>query len=201
MGRTGMDDDDPLVSLVHAAADGDQAAWRELVSRFAPLALSVVRRYRLSDKDTEDVCQTLWLRLVEHLGELREPRALPGWIVTTLRNDCLRLLFTNQRTRPYDPLAEPSPAGRADGDDLDDAMLHEERHEALLQAFAELPEHQRQLLLLLVEDPPLSYREISRRLQIPVGSIGPTRARALQRLRACPSLARLVEEPEGAPGR
>lgn len=196
-----MDDESPLAFLVPQAAAGSQSAWNSLVERFAPLVMSVIRGYRLGEKDAEDVFQTVWLRLVEHLDVIREPRALPMWIVTTSKHECLRLLQVNQRTQPFDPLEETCPANVPTGGAVDDDLLREERHTALLQGFASLPDNQRELLLLLAKDPPVPYKEISRRLGIPIGSIGPTRARALQRLRESPAIASLASGAEqGLPG-
>jgi RNA polymerase sigma factor (sigma-70 family) len=186
-------DETPVADLVRDARAGRSDAWDALVERYTPLVVSVIRRYRLQGSDLEDVVQTLWLRLVEHLGDIREPQALPGWIVTTVRNECLGTLRQRQRTRPFDPLAAvgeleltgPVSVDGAVAVDVGvvDGMAESGRHEVLLQALAELPDNQRRLLLLLVTDPPLSYGEISSRLGIPIGSIGPTRARALQRIR------------------
>ena len=88
--------------LVAAAAQGDQRAWAALVERYVPLVYSIIRRYRLSDKDAEDVSQTVWLRLVEHLGAIREPQALPGWLATTTRHEALGVLRSKRRTDPVD---------------------------------------------------------------------------------------------------
>lgn len=176
---------EPLSTLVPAAREGDQHAWDAIVDRFLPLVGAVVRGHRLSAADGDDVSQTVWLRLVEHLGALREPDALPGWIRTTTRNECLRLLAARGRVRPVDPQEEAA-AGGLDAvaeDVADDALLAAERHRLLREALGELPAARRELLLLLLTDPPLAYEEISRRLGIPVGSIGPTRARALDQLR------------------
>jgi len=198
-------DDSPVPDLVERAAAGDAGAWDELVERYAPLVLSVVRRHRLQAADGEDVVQTLWLRLVEHLPDLRDPRALPGWIVSTASHECLRVLRLNRRVRPFDPLDQvdaPGPADprREDGSAPVEAevileMAAASRHEALLSAFADLPESQRRLLLLLVTDPPLTYAEISARLGVPIGSIGPSRARALERIRRHPAVAARIEQP------
>jgi RNA polymerase sigma factor (sigma-70 family) len=185
-------DECAVPQLVAEARDGNRSSWNRLVDRFTPLVLSVVRRYRLQGGDAEDVVQTVWLRLVERLGAIREPRALPGWIVTTTRNECLHLIRTQRLVSPTD-LGE---RGRPDGDGapgLDGDLLEAERHEALLIALAELPERQRTLLLLLIEDPPVPYEEISRRLGLPVGSIGPTRARALARVRTHAAVRALLE--------
>ena len=183
-----------IAELVHAATEHDKDAWDELVGRFHPLVMSVTARYRLSEQDAADVSQTLWLRLVQHLSALREPAALPGWIVTTTRNECLRVLRIRQRTGTFDPLLEP-PRTRGPAEEpsqIDEDLMRDERHDALLTAFAELSGRHRELLTLLLADPPVSYADISERLGIPVGAIGPTRARALQKLRRSSALAALL---------
>jgi RNA polymerase sigma factor (sigma-70 family) len=176
-------DEDPVSELVAAALRGDHASWHRLVDRYTPLLLSVIRRHRLQGDDAEDVAQTVWLRLVEKLGSIREPEALPGWILTTARNECLHLIKARKVVFPTDLEDRGWPDGSGPAA-VDSDLLEAERHEALLAALAELPERQRALLLLLIEDPPLSYEEISSRLDVPVGSIGPTRARALAKIRA-----------------
>lgn len=179
-----------LAALVAAALGGDEAAWTELVERHIPLVLSVLRRFRLSPVDAEDVTQIVLLRLVEHLGDLREPRALPMWLITTTRNECVRLLRANRRLAPFDPTQDRLGIA-TDTAEPDDRILRAELTEAVLAALAELPERDRALLLLLSQDPPLPYKEIGRRLGMSVGSIGPTRARALDKLRASPTLVAL----------
>ena len=176
-----MNDDPTITELVATAAHGDQDAWTELVERFSPLLVGVIRQYRLSPSQVDDVAQTVWLRLVEHLGDLRQPAALPGWIVTTARRESLRTSASERRLSPFGPLGVEQRA--ADGTEPDLELLRAERHQVLLSALGELPTRQRNLLVLLANDPPLSYAEISARTGIPIGSIGPTRARALERLR------------------
>jgi RNA polymerase sigma factor (sigma-70 family) len=183
------DEEVDVTTLVHAAKRGDQEAWEQLLRRYKSLVCSVARSYRLPANDAEDVSQLVWLRLVEHLGNIREPRALPGWIVTTARRECLALLSTNRRTISLDGCPEGYGTLCAQAPDLDENLWRIERRQALQQGLGELPEHQRQLLLLLTTDPAPSYTELSRRLGIPRGSIGPTRARALRRLR------RLIDAP------
>jgi RNA polymerase sigma factor (sigma-70 family) len=179
-----MDDGDyPITLLVNAAAAGDEQAWHEIVDRYTPLLGSVIRRFRLTTAETQDVAQTVWLRLVEHLSGLREPRALPMWIITTGRRESLRCLRDRRRTVPYDPLESSWLSFPAEDLEPEEELLRADRHEALLAGLAELPTRQRELLLLLVADPPLSYAQISKRTGIPTGSIGPTRRRALDRLR------------------
>ncbi|WP_340539026.1 RNA polymerase sigma factor [Nocardioides sp. GXZ039] len=182
----------PLTSLVSAAQEGDPHAWNAIVDRFLPLVEAIVRRHRLSEADGDDVSQTVWLRLVEHLDSLREPDALPGWIRTTARHECLRLLAARARTRAADPQTD-GVLDVADDDVAADDLLAFERHQALRDGLAELPAARRDLLLLLLVDPPLPYAEISARLGIPIGSIGPTRARALEQLRATRALRALGE--------
>jgi RNA polymerase sigma factor (sigma-70 family) len=178
-----MDDgDNPITSLVDAAVSGDESAWHELVARYTPLLGNVLRRFGLAAVETQDVAQAVWLRLVEQLGSLREPRALPMWLITTAKREALRCVSDWQRSVPYDPL-DPSWLPSSEGAEPDEELLRAERHEVLLAGLAELPARQRELLLLFVVDPPLSYAQISERAGIPPGSIGPTRARALDRLR------------------
>jgi RNA polymerase sigma factor (sigma-70 family) len=92
-----MRDDPEVIAMVTAARDGDVEAWNKLVERYAPLVWSVCRTYRLSGSDAEDVGQSVWLRLVEQLPKIRVPAALPGWILTTTRRECLRVLRAAQR--------------------------------------------------------------------------------------------------------
>jgi RNA polymerase sigma factor (sigma-70 family) len=187
--------------LVGAARAGEQWAWDELVERFAPLVQAVTRGFRLNAADSLDVSQTVWLRLVEHLGDLRNAQALPGWIVTTARNEAIRQLRVGQRCQPTDPMG-PSWRDRDDrtassiGEQVSDDLLRAERRKALREALTQLKPRHRDLLLLLLCDPPLTYDEISYRLQMPKGSIGPTRARAFSELRRTPALQALLPTTE-----
>jgi RNA polymerase sigma factor (sigma-70 family) len=178
-----MEQADAVARLVGRARRGDEAAWNDLVERFLPLVSALIARARLRGPDADDVNQTVWLRLVEHLDDIREPRALAGWIATTTRNECLRVFDHSRRTVAIDPQATSHFDGSDEGHELVDDLLVLERQQALRAALSELPADRRELLRVLLVDPPLSYREISRRLDIPVGSIGPTRARALDQLR------------------
>jgi RNA polymerase sigma factor (sigma-70 family) len=184
--------------LVGSARAGDAAAWDALVDRYLPLVTAVIRRLRLSPADADDVNQTVWLRLVEHLDTLREPRALPGWLATTARHEGLRLIKRRARDLPVDPAG--TTFDTPDVADPGDALVQDLRSQALREAMLDLPEQRRELLLLLLADPPLSYDEISARLGIPRGSIGPTRARALEQLRQSRALRGWADEapvPEG----
>ncbi|GIG20201.1 RNA polymerase sigma factor [Cellulomonas chitinilytica] len=192
-----MDREDLTASdLVLRARAGDRHAWDALVERFMPLVLAVARRHHLAGADAEDMAQTLWMRLVEHLDDIHDPAAIAGWIATTARHECLRTLRLRRRTEPFDPL-DPARDRPAEAEEALDAAVVDgvtaaSRHEALLVAFAELSTRHRDLLLLLLHDPPVPYAEIGRRLGIPVGSIGPTRARALQHLREHPAVAAML---------
>jgi len=191
------DEQAPIARLVTAANRGDQEAWRELVARYSPLLVSVIRRFGLSRAETEDVAQTVWLRMVEHLGALREPHALPKWLITTGRREAMRHLASGRRDWPHDPQQDTWPSVPSDDEGPDEALVRAERHEALLAGLAELPGRQRELLIMLMVDPPLSYTSISERTGIPVGSIGPTRARAITRLRQTPPMLAYQTEVEG----
>ena len=181
-----------VVLLVAAAHQGDEDAWGEIVDRYTPLVVSVVLRYRLSSTELQDVAQTVWLRLIEHLGDLREPRALPMWLITTAKREALRQVKASSRARPTDPQDDGWAGLFVIEDDQDADLVRDERRAALLEGFATLSPRQRELLLILSEDPPVPYAEISRRTGIPVGAIGPTRARAVERLRRTPSVQQLV---------
>lgn len=194
-----MDDGDHSVTwLVEAAARGNERAWHEIVDRYTPLLASVIRRYRLTTAEGQDAAQTVWLRLVEHLGSLREPRALPMWIITTAKRECMRCVSDQRRVVPLDP-QDPSWLATPDDADPEEGLVRAERHEALLAGLAELPAGQRALLLLLMVDPPLSYEAISQRTGIAPGGIGPTRGRALERLRQTAALTHYLADRASMP--
>jgi RNA polymerase sigma factor (sigma-70 family) len=184
-------DDPGAVALVTRASGGDQDAWHELVDRYAPLVYTICTRYRLSNHDIEDVGQNVWLLLVEQLGKLREPAALPGWIATTTARECLRVVTAANKSERLGTGLDDSVLF-VDDAAIDEEILMAERNAALRAAFAELPSRCQQLLSMLVRDPPRSYSEIHAELGIPVGSIGAQRARCLDRLRRSSTLAALV---------
>ncbi len=189
-----MHDDPSVVSLVVRAAGSDQSAWNEIVERYAPLVWSICVRFRLSNHDSEDVGQTVWLLLVEQLGtlQLREPAALPGWLATTTARECLRVVTAARRSERLGAKLDDA-AQFADKAAIDQEILTAELNAGLHAAFAGLPPQCQQLLAMLLSDPPPSYAEISTTLHIPVGSIGPQRGRCLGRLRRSPALIALVE--------
>ena len=185
--------DDPVVTgLVIRARNGERQAWDALVERYAPLIWSICRRHRLEAADAQDAAQNVWLNLVDQLDKIRDPAALPGWLATTTRRECRRILRTARRAcDPGHALAAgtiPDDHAQAAGQDL----LTAERHAALREAFGQLPPGCQQMLALLIEDPALSYAEIIARLGIPAGSIGPSRRRCLDKLRRHPAITALI---------
>jgi len=167
-------------ALVGAAAAGDQDAWNGLVARFDALVWAVARAHRLSPADAADVVQTTWLRLVEHLDRLDDPERVGAWLATTARRESYKALRQAGRQVPAPPDEIPAPVNTTG---LDARLLASERDRALWQAFAGLDPDCQALLRMLVADPTPSYEEISEALDRPIGSIGPTRARCLEKLR------------------
>jgi RNA polymerase sigma factor (sigma-70 family) len=170
--------------LVRRAAGGDEVASDAIVDGYSRLLWSVVRGFRLTDAQAADAVQTTWVRLLENLDAIREPERLGGWLRTTARRVCLETVRRASRECPVDPqrhTALEQVAGRAD--DPEAHVLRQERAAMVREALGKLPQRHQRLLELLVASPPLSYEEISARLGMPVGSIGPTRARLLTRLR------------------
>jgi RNA polymerase sigma factor (sigma-70 family) len=169
-----------VADLVLAAGQGDQTAWERLVDRFAGLIWAVARAHGLSTTQAADVSQVTWLRLVEHLGSLRDPEHVGAWLATTARREALRTLRSRSREAPSADVATegglPAPPP-----DLD--VLLSERDAVLWRAFEELPPRCQRLLRLLLTEPPPGYTEIAAALGMRVGSIGPTRARCLGCLR------------------
>jgi RNA polymerase sigma factor (sigma-70 family) len=167
--------------LIRRAGDGDQDAWDALVGRHAALVWAVARSHRLGDADASDVSQTTWLRLVEHLGRLRDPERVGAWLASTARHECLRVLRAAGRQVPTADEAFEQVAG--DDPPPEAGLVRDETDRALWAAFERLPERCRRLLRVLVADPAPSYDEVSAALDMPIGSIGPTRQRCLERLR------------------
>jgi RNA polymerase sigma factor (sigma-70 family) len=175
--------------LVSLAASGDRAAWESLVARYERLVWGVARSHRLGDADAADVFQTTWLRLLEHLGDLRNPDALSGWLATTARNESLRVLRHHARQIPTE--ADQIPV-RTVPAELDARLLIDERDAALWKAFTTLSGRCQALLRMLSGDPPPSYDDVSLALDMPVGSIGPTRGRCLATLKRAVEKARIT---------
>ncbi len=169
--------------LLRQASEGDPRAWDELVNRHTRLLWSIGRAYRLDTADAADAVQTTWLRLLEHMHRIQDPDRLVGWLVTTMRRECLRILRRSGRERARQPdlvaVDPPDP-----GEPVDAALIRADRDRQLWEAFNRMPDRCRLLLRIMITSPPPPYEAIAALLEIPMGSIGPTRARCLTRLRA-----------------
>jgi RNA polymerase sigma factor (sigma-70 family) len=167
-----------LAALVSRASNGDRDAWNAIVRRYAGLVWTVARSFQLSTADAADVSQATWLRLVEHLHTVHEPAGLGAWLATTSRREALAVL----RKRREIPTSYPDTPDDRQAPPWQRLVTHE-RDKELWDAFGRLPERCRTLLRLLVIEPVASYAEAAAALDVPVGSLGPTRARCLQTLR------------------
>jgi RNA polymerase sigma factor (sigma-70 family) len=193
-----MRDDPSVIALVDRVCSGDQDAWNEVIERYAPLLWSICVRYRLERDDIDDVGQSVWLLLVENIAKLREPAALAGWLATTAKHECLRVIRdAHRRDRQGLPPEDQMPRDLSDAE-IEHEIIAAELNAALRAAFAELPEGCHQLLSLLISDPAPGYTEISAKLGMPVGSIGPTRARCLGRLRRSRHLIGVLDNQPGS---
>lgn len=179
--------------LLRRAVGGQREAWEQLVRRFEPAVATLIRGYRLQEADALDAAQRTWLMMFENGHRIREPEALVGWLRTTARRECLRIIRDTGRA---EPLADTEAACGADPTgDVEQHVVDSDTARRLGVLVHSLPPRSRLLIQFLFTDDPSSYAELSGRTGIPVGSIGPTRARALQRLR------HLFERgPEDQPG-
>ena len=177
----GLDSAD-IARLVRRAADGDLGAWERLVDQFARLIWSITADYKLVESDAADVCQTTWLRLLEHIDRIEHPDRVGSWLAATARNECLRSLAARKRvvlSQDYEELHDSA----AHEPEIDERLLAAERAQVVRDALSCLPRRWQRLLEMLMADPPASYADISDELELPIGSIGPTRGRCLARLR------------------
>ncbi|GAB3443512.1 sigma-70 family RNA polymerase sigma factor [Phycicoccus ginsengisoli] len=170
-------------ALVRAAADGDDAAWEALVRQYVALLWRIALRHGLSESDAADVVQNTWLRLVEHIDDVREPARVASWLSTTAQRESLRVVADRRRVvladdqAAFDRVDPLQPA-------VDEACIAREQGGLARQALEALPAPWRSLMNLLAQEPALSYEQIGATLGVPIGSIGPTRGRAVRRLRS-----------------
>jgi RNA polymerase sigma factor (sigma-70 family) len=171
------------IALLARAAGGDQQAWTVILDTYGGLVAGVARSMRLSEADIADVSQATWLALLEHAGRIREPGRLASWLVTVTRREALRLLRQSARQVPvsdHDYLDRlGAPTGPADG-----TVLLADQHLRLRRAIQGLPERAQRLVRMLLTHPDASYAELAAYVRIPLGSVGPTRARCIESLRA-----------------
>jgi RNA polymerase sigma factor (sigma-70 family) len=193
-------DAEELTRIVAAAGRGEQAAWESLVARYQPMVRGIARAYRLNDADVDDVSQTVWLQLFKNIDTIVEPKAISGWLATTTKNAALGVLKRRDRVISVDAvLLEDRDApswstleGGRETAEPDEQLVHVQQRAAVRASLAALSTRQLALLSLLAADPPVPYVEISQRLGVPIGSIGPTRARCLERLQRASAVRALV---------
>lgn len=169
--------------LVRQAARGDRGAWERLVDQYSRLLWATTRDFRLAENDAADVVQGTWLRLLEHIDRIEYPERIGSWLATTARHECLRHLAAGKRVMVVQDDHDAFKADVGHQPDVDERLLADERAQAVRDALSTLPSRSQRLLELLMADPPASYTEISDQLGLPIGSIGPTRGRCLERLR------------------
>jgi RNA polymerase sigma factor (sigma-70 family) len=170
-----------VAEVVERACGGETDAWDTLVERFSRLVWAVALAHGLSHADAADVSQTTWLRLAENLRRLREPASVGAWLATTARREAQRVCRGHQRVRPYDP-CQRGPLDR-EAPPADGPVVDAEDGIELWRALHDLPLRCHTLLRMLLADPPPSYAEVSKTLDMPIGSIGPRRNRCLEQLR------------------
>jgi RNA polymerase sigma factor (sigma-70 family) len=166
-----------LPEVVAAAVRGHEVAWAALHRRYDPMLRRVVAGYRLSRPDVDDVLQETWVRLVRSIRRLEDPNAVGAWLCTTARREALRAL-----QRGTQEVLVEAPSEQADEELPEDTVSAAERVSAMRAAIDRLPTHQRTLMQILLDRPLASYEDVGRTLGMPVGSIGPTRMRAVKRL-------------------
>jgi RNA polymerase sigma factor (sigma-70 family) len=173
--------DHDTAELVRRAAGGDELAWRQLFDGLGPWLHRVSSAYRLGDAEAADAVATVWLKFVENIGSLRDGSSVWGWLMSTLRGECLARAGARSRERPVADFAgvdEP-----VDVIDFDRRLLDADRRQIVHRAMLKLSEQERQLIGMLFADPAPSYAEISANLAMPISSIGPMRSRLLGKLR------------------
>ncbi len=171
-----------IARLAEAARDGSEGAIGELVTEFSPLMWQVARATGLSSADAEDVVQTVWLRLLDHLQGIRTPAALAAWLVISTRREAWRVRSISRRRLPLDQnwlTAIPDP-----GPTAEDLAITDDRRRELWQAIGQLDERCQELLRIVAFVPRADYGVVAAQLQMRRGSIGPTRGRCLAKLRA-----------------
>jgi RNA polymerase sigma factor (sigma-70 family) len=169
--------------LIRRAAEGHRWAWEQLVVKYSRLIWAMTRDFKLSESDASDVVQATWLRLLEHIDRIEHPDRVGSWLATTARHECLRHLAARKRVVLVQDDDDALVDAVSHQPEVDERLLADERAQAVREAMSSLPWRWQRLLELLMSDPPVSYLEISDQLGLPVGSIGPTRGRCLERLR------------------
>jgi RNA polymerase sigma factor (sigma-70 family) len=168
----------PVAALLDAAGRGDQRAWDELVARFRDLVRAVTRSYRLQDADASDAEQRTWLRLVERRETVRDPQRLGGWLATTTTRECLRILRERRGGVALEVDGVPDPDA-----DVEQRVVDAVTVDRLWELVATLPPRSRLVMRAMFGGEARPYAEVAAATGIPIGSLGPTRARVLEQLR------------------
>ena len=170
--------DSELVSL---CLEGDSEAWETLITRYRRLIFSIPNKFRFSQADCEDVFQAVVVKLLEHLTSLKDESKVSAWLITTTTRHCIQLKSLTQRNVGDEEGMEETPDP---GEDIEAVQVQSDQQQKIRETMEALPERCRRLLELLYYDPTNpTYEQISERLQMPVPSIGPTRARCFDKLR------------------
>jgi RNA polymerase sigma factor (sigma-70 family) len=179
----------PDADLIAACLAGESAAWDTLIARYKAVIFATLMRQRLPEADAEDIFHEVCLLLLNHLEDLRDTQRLAGWLVTTTRREIWRLHRQRGPTLASEMpgqewlLEGAQSVGGVSQPSVEESLLALEEQQAMRHAMAQLPERCRRLLTLLYcEEPPCGYTEAAERLRLPIGSIGPSRARCLQKL-------------------
>lgn len=167
--------------LVGRCLGGDSLAWETLIMRYRRLIFSIPNRFGFSPPDCSDVFQTVCVKLIEHLADLRDEQKVSAWLITTTTRHCIQVRSLRQRSVSDEERLEGTPAP---GESTEAIRIRADRQQKVRDTIREMSDRCRGLLELLYFDPSgPSYVEIGERLGMPVPSIGPTRARCLDKLR------------------
>ena len=188
-----MSDDPPANVLMTRAANGDRQAREALVERYAPLIWSICRRYQLSSADAADIGQAIWTQVMDQLGKVRDLAALTGWLAATTQRECGKVRRAAHRPQAAGKALAAETIPDDQTGNAEQELLLAELHATLREALIGLPSCCQQLIALLTADPPLPDAQISAKLGIPAGSIGPRRSRCLDKLRRDPAIAALLD--------
>ncbi|MGQ0718025.1 MAG: RNA polymerase sigma factor [Pseudonocardiales bacterium] len=172
---------DNAAELLQGIEGGDPAAWNEIIRQYGKLVSTTVWSFRLQEADALDAIQTTWLRLVENADRVQFPERLSGWLATTARRECLRILRQAKLGLELTDVAPETVADPSEGPEQ--RAIDANTTRTLRKLIDELSPRRRTVIGMLFTDDPCSYRKLSRTTGIPLGGIGPTRARALQQLR------------------
>ncbi len=187
--------DSDVGALLERAVGGDEDAWEELISRFERVVWSVTYGFSFDDATRHDVFQLTWLRLLDNADRIREPERLAGWLATTARRECLAIVRSASRLVPTDQVSEAEIVL----DESSDRLIRDERVAAVAEALGEIGARCQQLLGLLTLDPPMAYTEIAEVMDMPIGAIGPTRARCLDKLLRRPAILGITADDSSSP--